>query len=159
MSRRFCAAILFTFLFWNCNKNSGGDPTPPPVSFKSTGIALNGKPINSLDYNTDVVPVLKFNFSSAVNRSTVNRAFSFADKNGATVPYLVSYENNDNTIIIQPSSNLKYLTKYSVKVSNSLQSATGGSLTGSVSVNFVTKIDSSRKFAVISDNALLDLVQ
>ncbi len=159
MSRRNCAVILFMFLFWNCNKNSGGDPTPPPVNFRSTDIKLSGKTPSSSNYNTDILPVIKFSFSDAVNKNTVNSAFSFADNNGASVSYSVSYENNDNTIIIQPSASLKFLTKYNINVSNSLKSATGGSLTGSAGVNFITKIDSSRKFTVLLDDALLDLVQ
>lgn len=159
MSRGNCALVLFIFLFCSCNKNSGGDPTPPPENFRSTGITLNGKTPGPKNYDTDVLPIIKFSFSDAVDKNTVNTAFSFADKNGAAVPYSASYENNDNTVIIQPSPNLKYLTEYKINVSNSLKSATGGSLTGIVSLNFITKIDSSRKFTLLLDDALLDLVQ
>src|SRR6266498_2348768 len=159
MSSRNCAAILLLFLFWNCNKKSGGNPATPPANFNSTGIKLNEHSVNSSNYNINISPVIKFSFSAAINRSTVNTAFSFADKTGAIVPFTVSYENNDNTVIIQPSASLKYLTKYTVSASTSLKSTAGGSLIGGVDLNFITTIDSSRKFPIISDDALLELIQ
>src|SRR6266487_5015068 len=160
MSSRNCVAILLLFVFWNCNKKSSdGNPGMPPANFSSTGVKLDEHSVNSSNYNVNISPILKFSFSAAINRSTVNSAFSFADKTGIIVPYTVAYENNDNTIIIQPSANLKYLTKYSVSASTSLKSTTGGSLIGGVTVNFATTIDSSRKFPVVSDSALLDLIQ
>ena len=159
MSRHW-GGILFLFLFCDCNKKSAGDTgIQPPANFNVTGITLNGQSVTSLTYDVNGLPVIKFSFSAAVNKSTVNTAFSFSDNNGVVVPYAVSYENNDNTVIIQPSSNLKYLTRYSVAASQALKSAAGGSLVGNASLSFISKIDSSRKFPIISDEALLDLVQ
>ena len=74
-----------------------------------------------------------------------------------TVAYTVSYGNDDKTVIVTPSANLKYLTNYIVSVATSLQSTDGGHLTGGANVNFTTTIDSSRKFPVISDDSLLTL--
>ena len=160
MSSRYWGGILLLFLFWDCNKKSAGDNgVQPPANFSLAGITLNGQSATSLTHDINVLPVIKFSFSAAVNKSTVNTAFSFSDKNGVVVPYTVSYENNDNTVIIQPSSNLKYLTRYSLAASQVLKSAAGGSLVGNASLSFITKIDSSRKFPIISDDALLDLVQ
>jgi len=160
MSSRHWGAILLLVLFWDCSKKSAGDTgVQPPANFNLTGITLNGQSVTSLTYDINVLPVIKFSFSAAVNKSTANTAFSFSDKNGVVVPYTVSYENNDNTVIIQPSSNLKYLTRYSLAASQALKSAAGGSLVGNASLSFITKIDSSRKFPIISDDALLDLVQ
>jgi len=160
MSSRHWGAILLLVLFWDCSKKSAGDTgVQPPANFNLTGITLNGQSVTSLTYDINILPVVKFSFSAAVNKSTVNTAFSFSDKNGVVVPYTVSYENNDNTVIIQPSSNLKYLTRYSLAASQALKSAAGGSLVGNASLSFITKIDSSRKFPIISDDALLDLVQ
>ena len=160
MSSRYWGSILLLFLFWDCNKKSAGDNgVQPPANFSLAGITLNGQSATSLTYDINVLPVIKFSFSAAVNRSTVNTAFSFSDKNRVVVPCTVSYENNDNTVIIQPTSNLKYLTKYSIGASQALKSAAGGSLVGNASLSFITQIDSSRKFPIISDDALLDLVE
>ena len=159
-SRNFLVILLGMLIFLNCNKNSSGGNTPPPPSnFVSTDIKLNGQPLNGSNYNTTISPVIKFSFSTAINRTTVNSAISFKDKSGTAVAYTVSYENNDNVVVIQSSSNLNYLNKYSVAVSTLLKSSTVGSLTAGVDVNFITKIDSSRKFPIITDDALLTLVQ
>jgi hypothetical protein len=159
-SRNFVGILLVMVIFFNCNKNSsGGNPPPPPPNFTSTDVKLNGQPVNVSNYNSSVSPVLKFYFSAAIDRTTVNSAFSFKDKFGNPVSYTTSYENNDNVVVIQSSSNLNYLTKYNVAVSTSLKSSAGGSLTAGVDVSFITKIDSSRKYPIITDDALLTLVQ
>ena len=160
MSRWNCAAVLLLlFWFWSCTKKSGGDDSPPPANFSSTSIKINAHSVNSSNYNTGVLPVIEFSFSSAIDKSTINPAFSFTNKNGMTVAYTVSYGNDDKTIIVTPSANLKYLTNYIVSVATSLRSVDGGHLTGGANVNFTTTIDSSRKFPIISDDSLLTLVQ
>ena len=147
-------------IFHSCNKGSSGKaPPPPPSNFISTDVKLNGQAVNSSNYNTNLNPVVKFYFSTPISRNSVNASVSFQDNSGTVVPYTVSYENNDNVVVIQPSVNLSYLTKYTVAVSTSLKSSAGGSLTAGVAISFITKIDSSRKFSIVSDSALLDLVQ
>src|SRR4030095_14494180 len=161
MSSRTSVAILFVMLmFSNCSKtSSGGTPPPAPPNFYSTEVKLNGQTATTSNYNVNLLPVLKFSFSAALNKSTVNGAVSFTDKAGASVSYASSYENNDKTIAFQPSPSLNYLTKYSVSISSSLKSTEGGNLTSGVNLNFATKIDSSRKFPIITDNALLDRME
>lgn len=158
---RNCAAILFILVVsWHCNKkSSGGNPPPPAPNFYSTEVKLNGQPLNAVNYNINLSPSFKFSFSASLNKNTVNTSVSFKDKSGTPVPYSVAYENNDKTLTIQPSAALNYLTKYSVSVSNSLKSAEGGNLVGNLDYSFITKIDSSRKFPIIPDDALLTLVQ
>jgi len=159
-SRILVSLLLMMLLFFNCSKNSSSGNSPPPTpNFYSTEVKLNGQAVTASNYNINLVPALKFSFSAAVNKSTVATAFSFTDKAGASVPYAASYENSDMTVIIQPSSNLNYLTKYYVSISTSLKSTEGGNLISGVAVSLTTKIDSSRKFPILSDNALLDLIQ
>lgn len=162
MRYRNCVAIILVTVFWNCGKkSSGGDPPtpPPPPNFSLSGIKINAQTAASSNYNIAVTPSIKFTFSAVIDRNTVAAAFAFSDKTGNAVPYSVSFENSDNTVVLQPQSNLTHLAKYVVSASSSLKSTAGGSLSGSAAVNFVTSIDSSRKFPVISDNALLDLIQ
>jgi len=158
MSRWHCGVILLTVVCWSCSKEPGV-PSGPPAIFNSTDIKLNGHSVNSSNYNIGILPVIRFSFSSALDKSTVNSAFSFTNKNGADVVYTVSYEDNDKTVVINPSADLKYLTDYVVSVATTLQSADGGHLNGSANVNFTTTIDSSRKFSTIPEDSLLTLVQ
>jgi len=157
MSRRNCAAVILLFAVWSCSKKSGDQSAP--ANFSSTGIKLNGQSSSSANYNIGVSPAIQFFFSAAIDKSTVNSAFSFTDKGGAAVAYTASYQNNDQTVVIRPSANLKYLANYTVSVGSSLQTTSGGHLVGNPNVNFNTTIDSSRKFPIISDDALLTLVQ
>lgn len=160
MSSRILVAMLTMLSFFNCNKSSSGGNSPPPApNFYATEVKLNGQTATALNYNINVAPVVKFSFSAPLNKSIVNSAVYFTDKGGASVPYITSYENNDKTLIIQPSSNLNYLAKYSVSISNSLKSTEGGNLVSGVTMDFITKIDSSRKFPMMSETALLDLIQ
>jgi hypothetical protein len=62
-------------------------------------------------------------------------------------------------VTIQPSAALSNITPYVLSVSTALQSQAGGHLQSAVSVNLTTVIDSTDKFARISDSALLDLVE
>jgi len=158
MSSRNCVAVILLFALGSCGKKSGDD-SAPPSNFSSTGIKLNGQSATSSNYNIGVSPEIAFFFSSAIDKSTVNSAFSFKDKGGVAVAYAVSYENNDKTVVLRPSTNLKYLSSYTASVATSLQSTDGGHLIGNPTVNFTTTIDSSRKFPIISEDALLTLVE
>ena len=109
MSSRNCVAVILLFALGSCGKKSGDD-SAPPSNFSSTGIKLNGQSSGSANYNIGVSPAIQFFFSAAIDKSTVNSAFSFTDKDGgAAVAYTASYQNNDQTVVIRPSANLKYL--------------------------------------------------
>jgi len=163
MRNRGCVVavmLLIMLAFLDCNKSSSaGNPPPSPANFNSTDVKLNGQSANASNYNINLTPVIKFFFAVPINKSTVNTAVTFKDRSGSSIAYTASYENNDNVVVIQPASNLNYLNRYTVSVSTSLKSAAGGTLTAPIDVTFVTKIDSSRKFPVVSDDALLTLVQ
>ncbi len=109
--------------------------------------------------STSYQPVLKFSFSTKINQSSVTGAVSFKANAGTAVPYIVALENSDSTIVIQPSGALLPLTQYTVSVATSLKSKDNGSLLSAIDVNLYTKIDSSRKFPLITDEQLLDKVQ
>ena len=79
MSRWNCAVVLLRFWLWSCNTKTGGD-SPPAASFSSTNVNLNAHSVNSSNHNTGVLPVIEFSFSSAIDKDTVNSAFSFTNK-------------------------------------------------------------------------------
>ena len=154
--------MLFAGLY-SCSKSDKTSPTPtppaPPASFAFNTLKVNGK-YNGFTYiNLNTSPVIKISFSAAVNTASVAGAVSFKTDSGVTIAYKATYQNNDSTVVIQPSAALAYLTKYTVSVSTALQSSKKGSLESSVNVNLTTVIDSTNKFPVISDDALLTLVE
>jgi hypothetical protein len=62
-------------------------------------------------------------------------------------------------MVIRPQSDLVYLSRYTLFISNALKSKTGGSLLSSVTVNLTTSIDPADKFPRVSDDSLLTIVQ
>ena len=153
--------FLFSILWYiSCGKKSATSPSPPPPSsFTNSSITINGQVVNSVIYNINKLPVIKFTFSTPIDQSSVNTSFSFTGTGSTSILFNTTYENNDATVIIQPSAALNTLSKYAVNVSTSLKSKAGGKLQAAASINFVTQIDSTDKFPRISDDALLDLIQ
>jgi len=157
------ASGLFVLFFINaCGKKDDAPappPAPSPVNFNLLSWQVNTTQSLVTNYNVPLKPVVKLKFGTALNKSTVNTGILFKGNSGTSVSYNSTYENGDSTIIIQPSADLQFLTKYTVSLNNSLLSTNGGRLINAAEISIITKIDSSRKFPIISDNALLDLIQ
>src|SRR6202012_4029911 len=114
---------------------------------------------NGFNYNNiNPQPVIKISFSAALNPNSITGSVTFSSKAGTAVAYTTAYENHDSTIVITPSA-LQAVTQYVLVVSTDLKSETNGSLQTGVNVQLTTAVDTTNKFPVISDNALLDLVQ
>lgn len=154
--------ILFTGLY-SCSKGSkdaNPPPTPPPVasSFSFNSLKVNGV-YNGFTYiNVNTVPVIKLSFTAPVSPASVSGSITFKTTAGVSVAYTATYQNNDSTVVISPST-LSYLTKYVVAVSTQLKSSGSATLQSALSVNLTTQIDSSNKFPVVTDDQLLTIVQ
>ncbi len=158
--RLLIRACLLIVLVGGCKKSSS-DTTPPVVqpNFLTSKTLINNQAAAASNKNTSLLPVIKFIFSTNIDRSTVSSSISFVNKLGTAVSYQLSYENHDSAIVIQPSAALSSITAYSVTIATSLTSAQHGKLTTPALLNFSTAIDPTDKFPRISDSALLDLVE
>ncbi|MDP9230075.1 MAG: Ig-like domain-containing protein, partial [Bacteroidota bacterium] len=159
--QKILGVILICALWVGCKKKSSDSvpPGPTPVNFSLASWSVNNIASQTTLYNVSRSPVVKFRFGAAINRNTVAANITFKENSGNLVTYDVSYENSDSVVVLHPSSPLNFLAKYKVTVANLLKSTNGGGLISGVDLSLLTLIDSSRKFPVISDNALLDLVQ
>ena len=161
MIRLFVILLCTATILSGCRKKSSPEPIvvlpAPPLISKS--VTINNLLISSSNYNISNEAVVRFTFSAPVNRSTLSSNISFKDKTGTAVAYSLGYERSDSAIVLQPSPLLTYITEYSINVSTGVKSLAGAALTSAINVNFITRIDSSRKFPAITDNALLDSVQ
>ncbi|HEY0731585.1 MAG TPA: Ig-like domain-containing protein, partial [Chitinophagaceae bacterium] len=143
-----------------CNKGSdNSNPAPPPANLTLTGVRLNGEAALQNNYNVNTLPAIRFQFSTPVDRSTVMNSIVFTTSLGNPVSYSTTYQNNDSVVIIQPLTNLNYLTRYFVSLRTSLKSAQGKNLQSGYDIGLITQIDSTDKFPQISDTALIELVQ
>ena len=147
-----------------CSKTSSVESVivAPPVvrNFSTTRVEIDNVVYNNtVQKGVQVLPAIKIKFSEPISQSSVGTALQLTDNAGNIVGNSFSLQNNDSTILVQPTLSLQYLSKYRLTVTTLIKSASGGNFISPISVSFNTKIDSSRKFAAISDNALLDLVQ
>ncbi len=154
--------LLSCFLLTQCKKKEVyQEPNVPPVALQMTSISINQ--VNPLPgaTTTNVVlqPNIKLRFSNALDRATVAGAVTIKENSLTPVALNISYENSDSTLVLVPVAPLKYLTSYLLAATRDLKSIKGGALDVAKNYSFNTRIDSSYKFPVISDSALLDLVQ
>jgi len=151
--------IVLALFFLSCKKGPGENtPLTPDPNLTLLSATVNGQPAgNSTIVNR--TPVIKFSFSTKIDRGTVNSNLSLNSSSGTAVPVSISFENNDTTIVVQPASTLNALTRYSASINTALRSATGKLLQSAYSLDFMTVMDSSDKFPLITDTALLQLVQ
>lgn len=156
----FLSSVMVLLLLQGCKKNSANtEPPPPPPNFTLTGFQLNGKPVTTTPYNIPVTPVVQLRFDGRVDRATVSpSAISLTGGSGG-VPLTTSYSNGDSVLVIQPSSPLAAITKYTFSLGTTLKATTGVVLMSGTSFSFVTALDSSRKFTALTDDELLTLVQ
>ncbi|MBL7740930.1 MAG: beta-glucosidase [Chitinophagaceae bacterium] len=157
---RLLVIILAGVWLTGCGK--GGDNSPPapaPVNFNLITWWVDNISGQTTQYNVGRNPVMKFRFGAAIDKNTVATNITMRTNAGVNVPCTISYENADSIVVVQPASALNFLSRYQVSVVNLLKSTNGGRLINGTDITLTTRMDSSRKFPVLSDNALLDLVQ
>lgn len=169
LQRKVIKFLSFEFLSYflipgilliSCSKKSSDTtPPPPPAALNVTSISFNGQLLTLPIYNISTSSAIKFSFSGPVDRNTVNGNFSFSSVGGSPVFFNPTFENNDSAVVIQPTGNLNFLTRYLLTVSTGLKSKAGGALKSANGTVFATQMDSTDKFPRISDNALLDIIQ
>lgn len=146
-------------LFFSCKK--GKDAVPViGSSFKQTAISINGSSATSGTFNNiSLTPSIKIDFSTAINPDGLSSNIIFKNlSSGLSVPFSATIDNN-NTVVIKPTSNLSGIKAYNISIATTLKSTQGGNLETAVSINFNTGIDDSDKFPRITDDELLTKVQ
>ena len=153
--------ILFILLATSVSCSKGGEtahPPPMPETFKIITATVNGNAA-SPQYGTTLQPGIKVYFNATVDRATIATGLTLSQTAGTSVTMNVAYQNGDSVVMLQPATSLLALTKYIVDIKNSLRSKNNTALLASAAITFITQIDSSDKFPIISDSLLLDKVQ
>jgi hypothetical protein len=154
-------AVLFVAITPACKKDGGGGGTtnpPAAMYFLNASLGTTTAQVSATNYNIASNAVLKLRFDKKVNRSTVAAGIQLSETGAAATPFATGYENGDSTVVLTPG-NLKYITAYTLATNNALKSAAGGNLALPTTIRFNTRIDSSRKFPALSDDALLTKIQ
>ena len=153
-----CLLLVGVFLF-SCKKDKTPEVPPAPKQVAVKNIFINSIPFDNNIYGINTLPLIRIEFTEPLNPSTIATAVKLTDVSGIESAITTTLQNKDSVLLVQPSAPLNYISKYTFRITADLKSSTGGSFLSSVNNTFITKLDSSRKFPIISDNALLDLVQ
>ena len=160
--------FVLVFSFIECKKPSTSQSPSPPSPPPASGFDVVTRTVNTITFNStqtlsgiNINPVIQVSFSDKVERNTVSSAISYYNKtqNSSGVPFTISYQNSDSTLVITPSGNINYFNEYIFSISTLLKSVSGKTLSGRIDLDFITQIDPSDKFPIISDSALVQLVQ
>lgn len=162
MIMRAILILLISVIGINCSKSPGTTVVvPPPVTpaaLSLTSLTIDGRAAQTSYRDVHVSPSIFFKFSTALNRSSVENSITFKENSGAPVNYTIAYDN-DSSFVLKPALPLSFLTKYLLSVSAGLKSAAGASLSASSEISLITALDSSDKFARVTDDALLDVIE
>jgi len=161
MTKIFPYFLILVLFVTACKKSDTPAPVDPPVtptSFAFSDLKVNDAYNGFTYYGLNNSPVIKITFSSPINSTSISGNVTLTDASGNSVAFTSKLENNDNTVVITTTA-LQPITKYILNINNNLSSKTGGKLQSAVAVNLITAVDDADKFARISDDDLLTLVQ
>ena len=154
--------LLGLFLFTACQKKQDNLVVTPLVDILTIQSSqLNNVSIGNSELQIDISakPIFTIKCSNAIDKNTAANSIQLTETSGAFSSIKLSYQNHDSVIVITPSSNLKYLSKYILSINTQLHSIKGGILNSDFLFQFQTSLDSTDKFTRISDDALLDTIQ
>ncbi len=165
MFNRFKFIFFFIFLSFSCFnwacKKKETDVLPEPAA---SPLFLTDNKVDNLSsrnnyYQVNINATIKLVFNNPIDKSSVANAITLNENGVSSVPINFGYSQNDSNIIVTPQLPLKYLTRYTLKINSTLASVQKALLDNNFTISYITKIDSTDKFPVIADNALLDKVQ
>jgi len=157
MYARIIIAFALLITITSCKKNKNQEPTAVDTSLSFT---VNGTYNGTLNY-TGLIPkpVVKFTFSEAIDPATVTEGIKLANSTGVAENITTTLSDGNKTITVVPSNNLVSFATYTLAANHNLKAVNGGNLINTVYINLTIGLDNTDKFPIISDDALLDLVQ
>ncbi|WP_229379967.1 glucoamylase family protein [Fibrella forsythiae] len=142
----------------SCKQQTATDPLE---SFFYRAVQVDGQSsANQTFRGVRATPIITLSFSAPVQKDALGTSVRLTQTSTAqTVPLSYTLSVGDTLLTITPQQPLKAFTAYTVEVLPTLLSQRQTALNSTISVNLTTALDSTDKFARISDDALLDLVQ
>ncbi len=147
------------FLFCSCSKKGNDNVQAERKNPSANSITINSASFNSTLYDINRQPVIRIKFTQPLLPGSVASSITLKGTGNVSIPVTTVLQNSDSVLVIQPSSSLNYLSKYELSVSSTLKSASDGNLANKIERSFITSIDSSRKFPLLSEDALFDTIQ
>ncbi len=113
----------------------------------------------SIIKNAPTDPTIRLNFSAPLDTQIAKNSIKIKLNGVVSTDALYRFENGDSTVIIKPLEPLKYYSKYTLAIPNTVASSTGGVLESSLNILVRTTWDPKPKFSRISLDKLMDSVQ
>ncbi|MHB1922121.1 MAG: glucoamylase family protein [Chitinophagaceae bacterium] len=144
----------------SCSKSMKPSITPNKgVVFNFNGVTVDQMSGGFTFYQVQPEPTTQISFTDKVDTTSVAKNISLKSSANLLIPMVYSFSHQDSTLILKPASPLSPITSYSLVVLSGLQSVSKNSLPVKMAVDLVTALDTTNKFPIISDSALLDLVE
>lgn len=145
-----------------CGKSSGDPeaPTPSARQIAVRQVAINGADMADQNFNVAIRPEIRIRFTEPLDRSSVANTIVYKSMDDAPAPaFSHSFLQQDSVLVITTTTDLKNFSRYSLSLNNSIKSASGGRFISVVNKTLITAIDSTNKFPLLSEEALLTKVQ
>jgi hypothetical protein len=150
-------SLAVTLFSMSCKKGKTDAPINADTSLSFTVNNLNNGTFKYSGLN--LKPTIKFSFTEAINTSTISTGISLTDASGISISTATTFQDGNKTLIITPQNDFQSFTTYNLSINNNLKSAAGGNLINPVNITLISGLDNSDKFARITDDELLTLVQ
>ncbi|HMG13942.1 MAG TPA: glucoamylase family protein, partial [Saprospiraceae bacterium] len=130
------------------------------IDFQINSLKINGIEVVNLIIIPDVYPKsnIAVLFNKALKISTINSGTIKLFSSDENIALNFSISDSNRLVNIVPNQPMKHLTKYFLTFSSSIESNSGEPYPGQSKI-LSTAIDTTNKFPIISDDALLTLVQ
>lgn len=157
-SKSYFFSLLFVVLLVisGCKKEGSSNPTPKDatISFTVDGV-YNG----TLFYKAlQLKPKVIINFTEAIKPTEISKVV-LKVANGANISVVSILTNQNKTLEITPTNTLGSFLNYQLIVPASILTETSGKIINPLTIALQTGIDNTDKFARITDDELLTLIQ
>jgi len=152
MKRIFVVPVFCLLILGSCKKDNPSQTSP---AFSLVNLQLDNEALSYTYHNTSLTPQIVITFSDPVNTQSAQSSIILEGPNIAPLNFTFA----NNTVTVNPVTPLKYWTEYRLLISPQLTSISNKKFNSDVTVNIITKLDTTDKFPRISDDALLDSVQ
>ncbi len=160
MKNKLKLFYFFSFILFSVFACSKDDEPVQPENFGLTNVMIDGNLDSQNTYSgVNTIAPIYLSFSSSVDRNTVASNIEILSEQNFKVNASFNYEKNDSVVKVLPTEPLSMYSNYKLNIWPNLKSKQGTVISTGKTINFTTGIDSTNKFPLISDDALLTLVQ
>ena len=144
--------LLFPISSWACKKDPvTNSPKKDPRPIQLLSIKWNATNVYSIIKNAPTDPTIRLNFSAPLDTQIAKNSIKIKLNGVVSTDALYRFENGDSTVIIKPLEPLKYYSKYTLSIPNTVASSTGAaSTTGASSTTGETIASSVKLFSIFS---------